>query len=159
MCLVYLIRVQCNRRELAQKADYKDRSAIKILSTCVLPVTFTFSSETKKLMGRSFRASPPKNDRRDAANAGKSRMRRGAISTKSLSVHSSLSPAVTFRDHAWISPIWTASPGRQNTPAGRTGGPKRRRRYVNREWRLNANAAAGWNMRLHLDEKTCDDER
>lgn len=67
--LVYLIRVQCNPDEDWRKKRIARRQiGHQILSTCVPPVTFVLSSEIKKLMGRNFRANPPKNDGRDAAN-------------------------------------------------------------------------------------------
>lgn len=67
--LVYLIRIQCNPDGYWRKKRIARRQiGHQVLSTCVPPVKFVLSSEIKKLMGRNFRANPPKNDGRDATN-------------------------------------------------------------------------------------------
>jgi len=143
--------MKTEREREREREREKDGLVIEKRSLVVrsLSVIFVFSSETKKLMILSFWAVRLKNDRQDAANvASRACGVARRCNLNEIFPCSSITVAGSYHPRSCMNFTGMDSLSRRpNTLAGPAEAI-----YVNREWRLNANAAAGWNMRLHLDE-------
>lgn len=153
MCLVYLIRVQCNRREYWRKKRITktDRSLYSFYSRSPRYVHLEWNKKTDgtAVFGRicqktivGMRRTP------QIAHAAQSQQN---LLPFIHHCRRRLSSATMHEFHRCGHS--SQLPDGETRLAGRNESDK----YVNRVWRLNANAVTGRNMRLHLDEKTCDD--